>query len=85
MGLSHIESPKLMVFFSEFNYNYLWRVLMWMMMIFDVDRDESFWCLCLYLVLIMCIFALKVFYAINMCFDYWIFDLLFNSSFFRFI
>ena len=57
---------------------------MWMMIIFDVDRDENCCRLCLYLTLIMCIFALQVVPTMHTCFNYWTFDLLFNSLFFRF-
>ena len=48
-----------MVFLSDFYYNYLRYVLMWMIIIFDVYGDENYGQLCLYLTLIMCIFALN--------------------------
>ena len=45
------------LFFSDVDYNYLPRVLMWIIIIFDVNRDDNYGQLCLYLTLIMCIFA----------------------------
>ena len=55
------------------------------MIIFNVDRDDKYCLLCLYFTLIMRIYALKVVLTMHICFKYWIFDLLFNSSFFVFI
>ena len=54
---------------------------MWIIIIFDVDRDEKYGQLCLYLMLIMCIFYLQAVPTIQMCFNYWMFDLLFNFLF----
>ena len=57
---------------------------MWMIIIFDVYMDETYGGLCLYLTLIMCIFALQVFPTVNMCSNYLTFGLLFKFLFFRF-
>ena len=55
-----------------------------MMIIFDLDKDEN-WCqLCLYLTFIMCIFALQVLPTTHMCFNYLKNYLLFNFSSFQF-
>ena len=55
-----------------------------MMIIFDVDRDDHYGRLCLYLTLIMCIFDLKPPPKMHMCFKYLTFDFLFNYLLFRF-
>ena len=55
-----------------------------MIIIFDVDRDENYGLLCLYLTLIVCIFTLQVPPTMHMCSNYLTFDLLFNYLFFRF-
>ena len=55
---------------------------MCIIIIFDVDRDNNYGLLCLYLKLIMCIFAFQVFPTMHMCFNYFKFDLLYNSLFF---
>ena len=73
-----------MVFFSEVDYNYLRHVLMWMIIIFDLDRDDKYGRLCFYLKLIICILALQVVPTIHICFKYLTFDFLFNSLLFRF-
>ena len=57
---------------------------MWMIILFDVDRDDKYSRLCLYLTLIMHIFALKVFPTINMCFNYWTSGFLFNYILLKF-
>ena len=57
---------------------------MWMIIIFDVESDEKYGKLCIYLTLIMCIFDSQAFPKMHMCFNYQIFDLLFNYLFFRF-
>ena len=57
---------------------------MWMIIIFDMDRDENCGRLSLYLMLIVCIFFLQVFTTMLMCFNYFTFDLSFNYSFLRF-
>ena len=49
-----------MVFFSYVDYNYLRRVLMCVLIIFDMYRDKNYGQLFLYLTLIICIFALKL-------------------------
>ena len=73
-----------MVFSPEVDYNYLQCVLMWIIIIFDMDKDEKYGQLCSYLTLIMYIFALQVIPTIQMCFNYMTFDLLFKYLFFRF-
>ena len=57
---------------------------MWTIIIFEVNRDDTYGGLCLYLTLIMCIFALQVLPTMHMCFNYLKFDFLFNYLFFRF-
>ena len=57
---------------------------MWMIIIFHMDRDENCGRLSLYLMLIVFIFVLQVFTKMLMCFNYFMFDLLFNYSFLRF-
>ena len=56
---------------------------MWMIIIFEMDRDENYDQLCLYLTLIMCIFALQCVPTMNVCFNYLTFDLMFNFLLFR--
>ena len=59
-----------MVFFSYVDYNYLRRVLMCVLIIFDMYRDKNYGQLFLYLTLIICIFALQVVPTMHICFRY---------------
>ena len=55
-----------------------------MIVIFDVDKYDNCGRLCLYLMLIMCIFALQVLPTMHMFLNYLAFGLLFNSLLFKF-
>ena len=57
---------------------------MCMIIIFDVDKDEKYCQFCLYLTLIICIFAFQTVPTIHMCFNYCKFRFLFNLLLLRF-
>ena len=82
--MSQPEILTLMEFYSDVDYNDLQRVLMWMIIIFDVDRYDTYGRLCIYLTLLICIFDLKLPPIMHMCFNYLKFDLLLNYLYFRF-
>ena len=67
-----------MAFLSDVDYNYLQSVLLWMIIIFDMDTDEKYGRLCLYLTLIMCNFVLQVVPTIHICLNYLTFNLFFK-------
>ena len=73
-----------MAFLSDVDYNYLQSVLLWMIIIFDMDTDEKYGRLCLYLTLIMCNFVLQVVPTIHICLNYLTFNLFLKYLLFRF-